>query len=617
MRFCKKLFTFIAILFVYIPQFCLAEEKSDKKFNLGQVVVTATKTERILADVPIETTLITKEEIEQSNAQTVSDLLKYTPGIGIGMNNDADQAGNLNWRATFRGLRLNEGYGLVLIDGQRVKGGGMGEYGYGINQIPPEMIERIEVVKGPGSVLYGSDAMAGVVNIITKPTPEKRFFSCYGGYGTHDASNAGCSLGDKIANFVCLLNYSGEKSDAGKYGGEDEYEANFVNSKLGYEFKEGKRLNLGIDWNKKSWIYCDWDSIKISPAWEAKFDDGSRFVLKGYWYDWDFHHFSPGYAELKGDMGYRQVESQYSRFLFDKHMATGGFEFLEEEIDYTLANKTVDTYSVFLQDEWAALDNLNLTLGVRFDSHSQFDEEVSPRISGLLEITDKSRVRGSVGRSFKSPTIRQLYYNAPFRHGSYYIQSNSDLSPEYGIGYSLGLEQEFSDRFLLNLGVFRNDIDDMVVSYDTGQTYLGRTLKSYKNIAEAYTQGIELELKANIFEELTGFLSYAFLDTEDKETENELTYRSKHTAGWRLNYNNKKYEFGANFGLRYVGSMFKDTANTQETDSYFVAEIKFIKEITEYAKVSFEIDNLFGTDYGDTSVDREGRTFMGKVHVKF
>ena len=348
MRLGIRLFLLVAGLTFALTQVSLAEEKSDKKFNLGRVVVTATKTERVLADVPVETSLITKEQIEDSNAQTVSDLLKYTPGISIGMGKDSDQPGNLNWRATFRGLSLDSGYGLILVDGQRVKGGGMGETGYGINQIPPEMIERIEVVKGPGSVLYGSDAMAGVVNIITKPTPEKRFISGYAGYGTHDASCAGFSLGDKLGKFGYLLDYAREKSDAGKYGGEDEYEANFINSKFGYEFDEGKSLNLGINWDEKSWIYSDWNSIRISPGLEAKFDDGSRFALKGYWYDWNFHDFSPGYTEVKGDLGYRQVESQYSRLVFDKHMATAGFEFLEEEIDYNLANKTIDTASFFL-----------------------------------------------------------------------------------------------------------------------------------------------------------------------------------------------------------------------------------------------------------------------------
>lgn len=610
---------FLIILFG-IHSLAIAEEMDDKqrkKFNLGQVVVTATKTERILADVPVETSLITKEQIEQSNAQSVADLLKYTPGMGIGMNKDSDQAGNLNWRATFRGLGLNEGYGLVLVDGQRIKGGGMGEYGYGINQIPPEMIEHIEVVKGPGSVLYGSDAMVCVINIITKPTPEKRFFSGYAGYGKHDASDIGFNIGDKISNFAYLLNYNREKSEAAKYGGQDKYEGNFVNSKFNYEFEEGNSLNLGINWDKRSWIDCDWDSIRISPGWKKEFTDGSKFILKGYWYDWDFHHFTPGYTELKGDMGFRQAESQYSKFLFDNHMATAGIEFLEEKIDYDLANKTIDIYSIFLQDEWAALNNLNLTLGARLDSHSQFEEEVSPRISALWEVSDKTRLRSSVGRSFKSPTIRQLYYNAPFKHGSYYIQSNSELDPELAIGYSLGVEQELGEKLLVNLGIFRNDIDDMVIIYDTGQTYSGETLKSYKNIGEAYTQGIELELKAKIIDPLSSYFSYTYLDTEDKDTNKDLTYRAKHTLGWRLDYSDKKYDLGLNFGLRYIGSMFKDTANTQETNGYCVAEAKIIKEISKYAKISLEVDNLFDTDYGDSSVERQGLTYMGKIHFIF
>ncbi len=604
-------------LFV-VASVALAEEKKEskeekKEAELEEIVVTATKTERVLADLPIETSLVTKEDIENSNSQTVADLLKYIPGIEVGYYDD--RPGSINWRATFRGLSFSAGYGLVLIDGQRVRG--MDAWGYGLNQIPPEIVERIEVVKGPSSVLYGSDAMAGVVNIITKATPEKRFVSVNAGYGSNGDANGGLSFGDRIDKFGYILNYSREKSSSGKYGADDKYEADFMYGKFSYELKENMKLNLGISYDKKSWNYSDWDSIRISPGWETKFNDGSKLIIRGYYYDWDFHHFTPGYTEQKGDIGYRQVESQYSRLLFDKHMATVGLDFLREVIDFNLADKNVDTYSVFFQDEWAVLNNLELILGVRFDSHSEFGEEVNPRISGRFSINDRTRLKASVGKSFKSPTIAQLYYNTPYRHGTYYMQANPDLTPEHGIGYSLGLEYEFSDRLLLDVGVFRNDVRDMVVTYDTGDTYSGKPLYSYKNVAEAYTQGIELELVVNIFECLASSLSYTFLDTEDKDSKKELTYRPRNTIGWRLNYDNKKNGFKTNFGLRYVDSMYKDTANTTETDSYFVGEIKIVKEITEHAKFSLEIDNLFNTEYGDPSMDREGTTLMCKVSFKF
>ena len=582
----------------------------------ADIVISVTKTVKPLKDVPVATSVVTEKEIKQSNSQTVTDVLSYTPGVDVSQSDDSP--GTNSWKISMQGLRLNEGYGLLLIDGQRIKGGGMGEYGYGVNQISPEMIERVEVVRGPSSVLYGSDAMAGVVNIITKPTPEKRILSCFTGFGTGDTFNAGARYGDRMDKFGYLVDFTTEKSEIGKYGGEDDYKGNFANGKFGYEFDENKKLNLGLSWTDKSYQYSDEYSVRVSPAWAMNFNDDDNLSVKGYWYLWDFHSYSPGYTETKGDMEYRQAETQYSRLFFDKHLATCGIEYLQEIMDYNLVDKSVSTKSIFLQDEWlTVLKNFDLTIGGRFDSHSQFGEEISPRIAGLLRLNEKTQVRASVGKSFKSPTIRQLYYKEPYKHGNYYISSNPNLNAEIGIGYSFGIERIFSEKISLNANLFRNEISDMVISYDTGQTYLGKTLNTYKNVTEAYTQGIEIETQNQLTTELKNTVFYTFLDTKDKETEKELTYRPKHTAGWRLNYDNKKYGFGVNWGLKYISAMFKDSANEQETDDYFVAEAKLTKEVLSAVKVSLEIDNIFDTDYGDPSADRLGRTFMGKISMIF
>ncbi len=582
----------------------------------ADIVISVTKTAKELKDVPVATSVVTKKDIEKSNSQTVTDVLSYTPGVNVSQQDDSP--GVNSWKISMQGLRLNEGYGLLLIDGQRIKGGGMGEYGYGINQISPEMIERVEVVRGPGSVLYGSDAMAGVINIITKPAPEKRIFSCYTGYGTGETFNAGARYGDKINKFGYLFDFSTEKSEIGKYGREDDYKGNFANSKFGYELNKNKRLNLNLAWTDKSYRYSDEYSLKVSPQWETGFSDGSNLSIKGYWYLWDFHSFTPGYTGTKGDMEYRQAETQYSKLFFSKHLITSGVEYLEEVMDYNLVDKAVNTKSVFLQDEWlTAFKNFDLTVGCRYDSHSRYGEEISPRIAGLYRLNEKTQARASIGRSFKSPTVRQLYYKEPYKHGNYYIRSNPNLDAETGIGYSFGAERIFSEKISLDTNLFRNEISDMVISYDTGETYLGKKLNTYKNVAEAYTQGVELEVRNQLTAEFKNTLSYTFLDTKDKETDKQLTYRPKHTAGWRLNYDNKKYGFGVNCGLKYVSSMFKDTINTQQTDDYFVAEAKLTKEVMRYIKASLEIDNIFVTDYGDPTVDRLGRTFMGKVNMNF
>ena len=164
-------------------------------WNLEEIVVTATKTPHLLKDVPVETVVITKKEIEQASSQTISDLLRYIPGIFV---RGEDVPGITNWRSSMRGLSFNNGYGLILEDGQRIKGGGMGEYGFGLNQIPPQMIEKIEIVKGPTSVLYGSDALVGVVNIITKPAPDKTIYGFEADYGSYYTNMEYLYWGTKI-----------------------------------------------------------------------------------------------------------------------------------------------------------------------------------------------------------------------------------------------------------------------------------------------------------------------------------------------------------------------------------------------------------------------------------
>jgi len=170
--------------------------------RLEQIVVTGTKTPHALEDAPVETFVIDATRIEQSNAANVSELLKQIPGINTSLSEDVMAADNL--RNTMNGLQINEGYALILVDGRRVHGGfgAHGDYGVGLNHVPVGMIERIEVVKGPSSALYGSDAMAGVINIITKkaPTEATGYANArYGVYSLPSVRKGGGSVTEKTS----------------------------------------------------------------------------------------------------------------------------------------------------------------------------------------------------------------------------------------------------------------------------------------------------------------------------------------------------------------------------------------------------------------------------------
>ncbi len=619
--------------------------------SVDEIVVTATKTPHTLQEVPVETILITKDDIEHSNAQNAMDALKSVPGITSAMHDDV--FGTYTWRAKMRGLSFNDGYGLVLVDGQRLMGcgqsGGMGEYGIGLNQIPVEMIERIEIVKGPSSALYGSDAMAGVVNIITKNTPSEAtgtVGASYGWYKIKDKVNsdgsitspsdsgdyrnmaqAHVSFGDQpVERFSYLVNYNYESAEDIR---EDPVSSDRHSFMTKMDFAATDSLNLFLKGEASTYEKDDnrdEDSQRLSAGGEWQLSDDHLLSVKGYTYTWDFVHGYPGYSYgyKHGDTGFNQAELLYTWFTNNTQTLTVGAEAQEQTIDYSIENddgsviqvdESVETYSVYGQEEITFFEDLTIVAGFRYDDHSNFGGEFNPKLSLMYNVTDATILRASAGRAFKSPTIRQLYYDAPYRHGSYYVQSNSDLNPEIGIGYSASVEQWLlQGRFMASAGIFRNEVDDMVVQEDTDTTYDDLPLMTYLNVEEAVTQGAELLAKF-VDQSLSLTLAYTYTDSEDKSTGNDLTYVPRHSVSITPSYEWPELALGVSGVLTFTGKQYKDSANTTQIDSHAVVDARIYKDIFNKARISFEADNLFDSDKGDEGNYRTGRTLLVKMDV--
>lgn len=639
------------LLGTVFPAHSYSQEATETEISKqDEIVVTATRTPHTLNDVPVETVVITSDEIEKTSAQNAMDVLKEVPGITIA--NHDDVFGTYTWRAALRGLSFNNGYGLVLIDGQRVMGsgqsGGMGEYGIGLNNIPISMVERIEVVKGPGSALYGSDAAAGVINVITRRIPDKATGWAGTGYGWYEVkrersdgsteeadgdrnmAQAYVGYGDRISeNMGYILSYSYESGDDIR-ADPLQSDRHSVIGKFDAQVTENvsifSKLELS-DYDKTD--NRDEESYRVSLGGEYQFTDKHLFTLKGYTYNWDFSHGAPGgaYGFKNGDVGYNQIEGQYTWFITENNTLTGGIELQEQGIDYTILNadnslisvdESISTTSLFLQDELKLWRRLTLVGGGRYDDHSVFGEEFNPKFSAMFELSDSTKLRGSIGRSFKSPTIRQMYYDMPYRHGDYYVQSNRELKPEKAIGYSLGVEQLLlEDRITVNLGYFRNDVDDMVVTVDTGDIYDGLPLKTYENIEEAFTQGFEFMLNSNLFNSFDLALSYTFTDTENKESGKKITYVPEHYFSLRPSYKYQPWGLGASGGISYIGRQFTNSENTSEIDAHTLVSVKIYKKISENCKLTFEADDLFDSKNNTANRYYTGRTFMVKLDLTF
>ncbi|MBU0681521.1 MAG: TonB-dependent receptor [Proteobacteria bacterium] len=635
------------------PSLAAAQGGSATPALLEEVVVTATRTPHTLKDVPVETVVISRQDIEQSNAQNAMDVLKTVPGISSAAHDDV--FGTYTWQAKMRGLSFNDGYGLILIDGQRVMGsgqsGGMGEYGIGLNQIPVEMIERIEVVKGTSSALYGSDAMAGVINIITRKAPtvaSGRAGASHGWYKIKEKTNsdgsvaypaddgqsrntsqAYVSFGEHpLERLGYLIHYNYESADDIS---QEPIQSDRHSLMAKMDLAATDNLDLFLKGEASDYQKTDnrdEESYRLSTGLEWRPAADHVLAVKGYTYSWDFVHGYPGYPHgyKHGDTGFGQAEIQYTWYATDQHAVTMGGEIQQQTIDYTINNadgstirvkEDVDTASLYGQDEINLFDDLTLVAGLRFDDHSNFGSEANPKLSLMYRLAEAATLRASVGRAFKSPTIRQLYYDAPYRHGDYYVQSNCDLQPEIGLGYSAGLEQRFlADHLLTSLGIFRNEVDDMVISEDTGTIYDSLPLMTYQNVEEAVTQGIELLTRFD-HQDFALTASYTYTDSENKETGNELPYVPKHSLSLAPAYQWQRYGLGLSATISHTGRQYKDNDNSSQINGHTVVDAKISKELANKARLSLEADNIFDSDKGDDGNYRSGRTMLVKMDVFF
>jgi len=655
----KGISTIVAVIVVVLTASIAfaGDDEAEKKgtTRLKDIVVTGTRTPHALKDVPVETVLINREDIEKTNAQNAMDILKNIPGIDTSVHDDV--FGTYTWRAKMRGLNFDAGYGLILIDGQRAMGcgqsGGMGEYGTGLNQIPVDMIERIEIVKGPSSALYGSDAMAGVINIITKKTPKKATGSAGTSYGWYKVKDKGetkpsddghsrnisktyVSYGDRISDGLgYLLHYNHDSAEDIRDDPIKSYRHSFM-GKLDADLSDSVDLYLKCELSDYEKMDSrQEDSNRIAAGIDFRPTDDDFISFKGYTYTWDFTHGYRGntHGYKYGDVGYNQAEIQYTRYLSDWNALTLGGEVQTQGIDYVIhnydkstgnetgmvtVNEDVKTSSLYVQDEITLFEDFTIVAGLRYDDHSTFGSEVNPKLSLMYKLFEDTTFRASGGRAFKSPTLRQLYYDIPYRHGDYYCKSNPDLKPETAVGYSASVEQWlFNQQVMFNLGYFRTDVKDMVIREDTGTTYDSLELKEYKNVEEAWTQGVEFMCRTYFAEEFSASLSYTYTDSENKETGKELTYTPKHVLSFLPAYELEKYGLGTSATISYIGKQYTNSDNTDEIDAHTVVDAKIYKNLSDKAKLSFEADNIFDSDKGDEGNFRTGRTFTVKLDVSF
>lgn len=574
-----------------------ADNNDLDKYSTDEYVVTATRTTLTQKEVPQSVEVIDKEEIENVGAITVRDVLKTATNLII-----ADGAGGHGDHFSIRGSGTNDI--LFLINGRRIAGENMYPNGSGNTRILDRLnlsnVERIEIVRGPGGALYGSDAQGGVINIITKKS-EKPEFTVGFASGSREMSNyyhldsgkAGKLSATFDANFSKMRNFDGKAGTGFSYGPKQSFTLD-----MDYEMDGDNSLNLTLDYSKEHLQYQGTRSITkrdqnlktASLSYQGKSGNSEYSLTSTY------SQFENETSDLK--YKYWNIEARDSIQTAENNKLTFGAEYRANDGSAYVqtGDDTAKQYAVYVQDEYHVGDKLLLVPSVRYDHHDSFGSHTSPNLGATYFFTDKSRFKANYGSAYRAPSVDELY--GLFGHsGMFQVYGNPNLKPEKTKGYELSYEQEFNDATSAKLTYFNNRKEDainLVAISAAGQRYPDQR---FVNIENTKSQGIEFEIKHELGSGFTLIGNYDWLDSEDESTGNRLTYTARNTytaklmwtdpaqTGWSVTAWNKWYTDYTDDGeSSYSGNTFNFVVNKRWGDKYraYVGiDNLFDKEISE------------------------------------
>ena len=625
--------------------FSVAEEATKLK---SIKVTTTTKTEVDLRDAPASVTVITAEELERRPVKDLMEAIRETPSIRL-------EGRGVGGRKvmTVRGMESHQS--LIMIDGKRISMSDnvLGHSDFQFNWIPMDAIERIEIVRGPLSALYGSEALGGVVNIITKAVPEEWGGSVRAQYGIADGGNGGdeMNLGSYVSGplsdnigVMVSVNYTDLEKRALK---EDptisEQEGKDILSffgRLTVKLSEEHRLDFDAsivneerarDTRSRSGIlhesYYDLDRVQYGVGYKGDFEN-FNVELKGYHSSIEQVNRTDNVAVAATSpqkLSDTAVDGHVTFGLGEMNVITAGGEYRDEKFEHpvlTTGSATITHKALFVQDELSISEDFMITAGVRYDDHELFGSEISPRAFVVFHASDSITLKGGYGHGFKAPTIKQISPEYQFI-GFHSFYGNADVNPESSDNFELSVAYE-DETFNVKITGFYNKIDDMIVSkcITNCMVPFGKVF-SYFNVDEAETKGIESEFKARITDRFTFNFNHVYLKAEDTNTGLELEYRPNHTVNARIDFNNDEWGIASAVRLQYTGSqaIYDSVLNKTKLPAYSMWHFDISKMITETIKVTANVENIGNVRLLEKSDDfgfsERGRVFFLGVNAKF
>lgn len=560
--------------------------------NLDQVVITGTGTHHRLKDSPVPIDVISQRDLQNANPADFQDaLVKLVPSI--------------NFHTTSMGTTLYmnglpDKYLLVLVNGKKVAGDISGSIDY--NRINIASIKRIEVLKGASSALYGSDAIAGVINIITDDNKSLVNVSSNTRVSSHDRITEAVNADVNVGKFSSHTTYSYQQSGGWKLSPyEEDKKGNLVETTKQSVFKNHSHSisqTFGFDFSRRLSAEVNgqlYDNANDRPT------DGYNYnnIHKSYTYGGtlryllgqkasyleastnttnyrSYYDYTTDYSGNKLGDRVNSKEQTYTnsnlKGVFKTHqnntLITGldyVYEGLQPTVTSALLNdkaQSVNTFALYAQDEWRMIKSLSLVAGFRYSYNEKFKSNFTPKLS-LMYQYEGLNVRGSYASAFRSPTLQQMYAISNSRNKI--TVGDPNLDPETSNFYNLNVEYNHH-IFSASVSAYWNEIKDKIDTekVDLTEDDIANGIverNRYMNVEEARIKGFDVGLSVRPGAGLTFGANYVFSDGKNK-TENIRLERSvRHSANvngnWRKAWN--KYSLSVNVNGRYQGTRYSES----------------------------------------------------------
>ena len=591
---------FLAVMLA-VPIFTSELFAESQQKNIESVIVTATRTASSIDETLAPVSVIDRKKIEQLQAFDFLELLALTPGIDVSRNGVRGANASVFMRGT------NNGHTMVLLDGVRLGSATLGTVS--LQHIDLAQVERVEIVRGPRSSLYGSEALGGVIQIFSRE-PEGQFKPTISfGYGTENTVESSFSVAGSLGeNSVGLtishLDTAGIDShifNGNTDGDDDAYRNSTAHLNFSRSFKTGTKLAVNYkksvgqhEYDQGNSFFADPDAspfgefevvssdvslaVPVSDKWLSSLSLG-RSTDENISRDDNL----PKFEEFITHRNQAAWQNDFQ--LNDNYLVTVGFDYLEDEVGGTqiYSKDRRSNRAVFGQIQGKIPGKIDVTSGYRRDKNEQFGYKTTYNVAFGIDLNNSHRLIISRGTGFKAPTFNDLYWpESPWSAG------NSDLLPEESVNTEVELRGRY-DSFSWTLSAYQNNIKNLIAWAETSPGFWQPS-----NVNSAEISGSELSI-ATTLGEWSLDVAASYSKPEDELTDKLLARRAKKSIAVQLHREYNKLSFGLK--IKSQSHRFDDSANTARLAGYSIVGLRFAYTFSQNITARLAIDNILGKDY--------------------